>query len=62
MTWRAFGRMMAAHPLPRPKIEQSWVEYQGVPMNAAHSGEVVLESGRRRMTSPYGNVRRRGTV
>ena len=20
MTWRAFGRMMAAYPLPRPKI------------------------------------------
>src|SRR5215831_1836720 len=25
MTWRAFGRMMAAYPLPRPKIVQGWV-------------------------------------
>ena len=24
MTWRAFGRMMAAYPLPRPKIVQGW--------------------------------------
>jgi hypothetical protein len=26
MTWRAFGRMMAAYPLPRPKIVKGWVE------------------------------------
>ena len=25
MTWRAFGRMMAAYPLPRPKIVKGWV-------------------------------------
>jgi hypothetical protein len=25
MTWRAFGRMMAAYVLPRPKIVQGWV-------------------------------------
>ena len=25
MTWRACGRMMAAYPLPRPKIVQGWV-------------------------------------
>jgi len=25
MTWRAFGRRMAAYPLPRPKIVQGWV-------------------------------------
>lgn len=25
MTWRAFGRMMAAYPLPRPKIVKDWV-------------------------------------
>ena len=25
MTWRAFGRMMAAYPLPQPKIVKGWV-------------------------------------
>jgi RNA-directed DNA polymerase len=25
MTWRAFGRMMAAYPLPQPKIGKGWV-------------------------------------
>ncbi len=25
MTWRAFGRMMAAYALPRPKIVKGWV-------------------------------------
>jgi hypothetical protein len=25
MTWRVFGRMMAAYPLPRPRIVKGWV-------------------------------------
>ena len=25
MTWRAFGRMMAAYPLLRPRIVKGWV-------------------------------------
>ena len=31
MTGRACGRMMAAYPLPRPKIVQGWVECRGGP-------------------------------
>jgi hypothetical protein len=37
-TWRAFGRMMAAYPLPRPKIVQGWVECGRSPHERGTSG------------------------
>jgi len=71
MTWRAFGRMMAASALPRPKIVQGWVECWGDPL--AHGTSGSRRAGVRtetddagglshRATLPYGNVRHRGTV
>ena len=71
MTWRAFGRMMAAYPLPRPKIVKGWVECRGGPQERRATGiscaGVRTETDdagcpRSRATSPYGNVRCRGTV
>ena len=37
-TWRAFGRMMAAYPLPRPKIVKGWVECRVCPWEPKPSG------------------------
>lgn len=70
-TWRACGRMRAAYPLPRPKIVQGWVEGRGGPrerratgMRGAGVRTETDDAGclRYRATSPYGNVRCRGTV
>jgi len=71
MTWRAFGRMMAAYPLLRPRIVKGWVECRVGPYKHGTTG--IRRAGvrtetddagcrRRRATSPYGNVRCRGTV
>lgn len=70
MTWRAFGRMLAAYALPRPKIVQGWVE--GRVDSLAHGTRGSSRAGvraetddagcrSRRTPLPYGNVRHRGT-
>jgi hypothetical protein len=70
MTWRAFGRTMAAYVLPRPKIVKSWVEDQLYSLTNGTSGR--SRAGERtetddagclqsRATLSYGNVRHRGT-
>jgi RNA-directed DNA polymerase len=70
-TWRAFGRMMAAYPLPQPKIVKGWVECRGDPLDHGTSGSsraggrtAMDDAGglSHRATLPYGNVRHRGTV
>ena len=70
-TWRAFGRMMAAYPLPRPRIVKGWGECRVGPYKPGTTGRrragVRTETDdagcrRSRATSPYGNVRCRGTV
>jgi hypothetical protein len=66
MTWRVVGRMMAAHPLLRPRIVQGWVSCRVGPSEPGTTG--IRRAGvrpetdaagcrRRRATSPYGNVR-----
>jgi RNA-directed DNA polymerase len=71
MTWRALGRMRAADPLSRPKSVKGWVECRGGPQERRATGiscaGVRTETDaagcpRSRATSPYGNVRCRGTV
>ena len=70
MTWRAFGRMMAAYALPRPKSVQGWVECRGHLFDHRSIGR--RRAGVRaerddagclshRGTLSYGNVRHRGT-
>jgi Reverse transcriptase (RNA-dependent DNA polymerase) len=71
LTWRAFGRMMAAYVLPRPKIVQGWVVCRADSL--AHGTSGLRRAGVRAETDdagclsrrgalPYGNVRHRGTV
>jgi hypothetical protein len=71
MTWRAFGRMMAAYALPRPKIVKAWVSSRGHLLDHGSLGRrragVRAETDdagclSRRTPLPYGNVRHRGTV
>jgi group II intron reverse transcriptase/maturase len=70
-TWRAFGRMMAAYALPRPKIVKAWVESRVHLLDHGSMGRsragVRAETDdagclSRRTPLPYGNVRYRGTV
>lgn len=70
-TWRACGRRRAADPLPRPTIVQGWVESRGGSQERGATGGRCAgvrterdDAGglRCRATSPYGNVRCRGTV